>query len=126
MEWKEVPLPAFDTTLSTGQKQPLPREYWPNWARMKDDYTRAWSSWVGGPLAMSTGTLSTGNVQVSIDMERRSQRSPLWRYYRYYFGKIIDGRVFQSSPIKDVEYGHHHEQRPTCLPSYILPSTSTG
>jgi len=119
MEWKEVSLPAFETTLSTGQNQPLPREYWAKWAQMKYDYPDAWSTWVGGPLAMSTGTLSTGNVQVSIDMERMSEWPPFRRYYRYHYVKIIDGRVFQSSPIKDVEYGHHHERRPTCLPSYI-------
>lgn len=126
MEWKEVPLPAFETALSTGQKQHLPREYWPKWARMKDDYAGAWLSWVGGPLAMSTGTLSTGNVQASIDMERTSERPPFLRYYRYHYVKIIDGRVFQSSPIRDIEYGHHHEQRPRCLASYITPVTSTG
>jgi hypothetical protein len=86
---------------------------------MKDDYSGAWLSWVGSPLAMSTGTLSTGNVQASIDMERTSERPPSLRYYRYHYVKIIDGRVFQSSPIKDLEYERHREQRPTWLASYV-------
>lgn len=126
MKWKEIRVPALETTLSTGRYQPLAREDWQEWAQKKADYSGAWLSYVGGPLAMSTGTLSTGNVQAYIDMERRDRRPPSLRYYRYPCAKTIDGRVFQYGPIKDLEYKRHREQRPPCLASYITTSTSTG
>lgn len=126
MKWKKIRVPALETTLSTGQYQPLPREDWQDWAQKNAEMSAAWLSYVGGPVAMSTGTLSTGNVQVYIDIERRDRRSPALRYYRYPCAMIIDGQVFQCGPFKDVEYGHHHQQRPSCLPPYITRSTSTG
>lgn len=126
MNWKEIRLPALDTILSTGQAQPLAPEAWPSWARATPGFSGAWSSYVGGPLATSTGTLSTGNVHAYLDVERKASQPHSLRYYRYLYVKIIDGRVFQAGPIKDLEYDRHREERPPWLASYVATSTSTG
>lgn len=126
MDWKEIPLPALETILSTGHAQPLAPEAWPPWARTRPGFSGAWFYYVGGPLATSTGTLSTGGVQAYIDIERSASQSPQLRYYRYLYVKMTDGRVFQAGPIKDLEYERHREQRPRWLASYIAASTSTG
>lgn len=126
MNWKEIPLPALETILSTGEAQPLAPEAWPAWARTTAGFSGAWLYPVGGPLATSTGTLSTGNVQAYIDVERKAPEPPLLRYYRYLYVKMTDGRVFQAGPIKDLEYDRHREQRPPWLGSYVTSSMSTG
>lgn len=126
MDWKEIPPRVLETMLSTGQAQPLAREAWPPWARTTPGFSGAWFSYVGGPLATSTGTLSTGNVQRYVDMERKASEPPALRYYRYFYVKMTDGRAFQAGPIKDLEYERHREQRPPWLASYISTSTSTG
>jgi hypothetical protein len=126
MNWKEVTLPVLETVLSTGQAQPLPPEAWPQWARTTPGFSAAWSYYVGGPLATSTGVLSTGNVLAYIDIERKAAQPPQLRYYRFFYVKMTDGRVFQAGPIKDLEYERHREERPSWLASYVTSSTSTG
>jgi hypothetical protein len=34
------------------------------------------------------------------------------RYYRYLYAGTEDGRMFQSEPLKNLEYGHHRDHRP--------------
>ena len=126
MNWKEIPVPALETILSTGQAQPVAPEAWPLWARTTPGFSGAWLSYVGGPLATSTGTLSTGNVQAYVDIERKASKPPSLRYYRYLYVKMTDGRVFQAGPFKDLEYERHREERPPWLSSYIATSTWTG
>lgn len=127
MDWKEVPLPALATSLSTGEVQPLAPDMWPAWARTTPGFSGAWFTYIGGEPATSTGSLSTGNVVGYVDMERTATGPPPKRYYRYLYAQVTDGRVFQSSPIKDLEYERHRDERPpwlASLASYI--STSTG
>lgn len=126
MDWKEIPLPALDGILSTGEAQRLDREAWPSWARATPAFSGAWLTWVGGPLATSTGSLSTENVQAHVDFERQAEDPAPLRYYRYLYVKMNDGRVFQAGPFKDLEYNRHREERPSWLAPYVEPSTSTG
>lgn len=126
MNWKEIKLPVLETILSTGRAQPLAPEAWPPWARATSAFSGAWFSYVGGPLATSTGTLSTGNVQAYLDVERKASQPPSLRYYRYLYVKMIDGRVFQAGPSKDLGFERHREERPPWLASYVATSTSTG
>jgi hypothetical protein len=126
IKWKEISVPALETILSTGQAQPLAPEAWPLWAHTTPEFSGAWFSYVGGPPATSTGTLSTGSVKAYVDIERTASQPPTLRYYRYLYVKMTDGRVFQSSPVKELEYNRHREQRPPWLASYITSSTSTG
>ncbi len=126
MNWKEIPLPALDAILSTGEAQPLDPEAWPSWARTTPSFSGAWLTWVGGALATSTGALSTKNAQAHVDLERKAEDPAPLRYYRYLYVKMADGRVFQAGPFKDLEYDRHREQRPSWLAPYITPSTSTG
>ena len=123
MKWKEINLPALHTILSTGQAQPLSPEAWPGWARTTPGFSAAWLYPVGGPLATATGTLSTGNVQAYIDIERNAPVPPPLRYYRYLYVEMTDGRVFQAGPIKDLEYERRREERPPWLASYLTGST---
>ena len=59
-------------------------------------------------------------VQAYMDVERRGPTDPgLLKYDRYLFIKMVDGRVFQAGPFKDVEYGHHLRQRPAWLGEYM-------
>jgi len=126
MNWKEVPLPALETLLSTGEAQPLPPQTWPAWARTAPGFSGAWFSFVGGPSATSTGSLSTDKVHGYVDIERTASQPPALRYYRYLYVKMRDGRVFQAGPWKDLEYERQREHRPSWLASYVSTSTSTG
>ena len=126
MNWKEVPLPALQTLLSTGEAQPLPPDTWPGWAQTTPGFSGAWFSYVGGPAPTSTGILSTGNVHGYVDVERTAPTPPTMRYYRYLYVKMTDGRVFQAGPLKDLEYDRHREERPSWLTPYISTSTSAG
>lgn len=126
MNWKQVPLPALQTLLSTGEAQPLPRATWPDWARATPGCSGAWFSHVGADPATSTDALSTGHVHGYVDMERTAAERPPLRYYRYLYVKMTDGRVFQAGPLKDLEYERHREVRPSWLASHVSTSTSTG
>jgi hypothetical protein len=121
--WKETQLPALDKLLSTGEAQPLPREDWPEWARSKSEYTGVWLYPVLDPLALSTGNLSTDNVHSFLDAERSANKGSPLRYYRYLYIKMIDGRVFQAGPFKDLEYERHRYERPSWLEAYRSTST---
>jgi len=125
MNWKEVPLPALQTLLSTGQAQPLSPEAWPAWARTAPGFSGAWFFYVGGSAATSTGNLSTGNVHGYVDLERTAPEPPTLRYYRYLYVKMTDGRVFQAGPLKDLEYDRHREDWPSWLTSFVSTSAST-
>jgi hypothetical protein len=122
--WKEIDLPSFTTILSTGQAQPLAPELLPSWAQSSTEFSGAWLYPVGGPLATSTGGLSTRNVQAYIDIERTASKPPALRYYRYLYVKMTDGRVFQAGPIKNLEYKRHRNERPPWLTSYPVGSSS--
>jgi hypothetical protein len=122
-EWKEIQLPALQNLLSTHEAQPLAREQWPEWTRATPDFVAAWYTPLDAPLATSSGTLSSGHAQASIDMERTDSKPPLLRYYRYVYCKMVDGRIFQAGPFKDLEYERHRNERPPWLASYRSTST---
>jgi hypothetical protein len=126
MNWKEIPLPALETLLSTGEAQPLAHQMWPAWARTAPRFSGAWFSYVGGSPVISTGNLSTGNIHAYVDIERGASEPPTFRYYRYVYVKMMDGRVFQAGPFKDLEYERCREHRPSWLASQVSTSTSTG
>jgi hypothetical protein len=117
MEWTRINVPALERMRSTEARQLLPRHEWPAWARAARTFSAACLTPLGCPPALSTGTLSTGNVQASIDFERQSKTGPPFRYYRFWYVSVVDGRLFQSEQIKDVEYGHHRTHRPEWLAS---------
>ena len=120
LNWKVVTFSALEGALSTGEAQALPRDEWPTWARANPEFTGAWYSYIGGPTATSSGDLSTGHVQASVDMERTDSTRPTRRYYRYIYARMPDGRVFQAGPIKQLEYERHRDERPPWLDSYTV------
>jgi len=120
VKWKVVSFPALEGALSTGEVQALPREEWPAWAQTAPDFSGAWYSYVGGPSATSSGDLSTGNVQASVDLERINSTPPQRRYYRFLYARMDDGRVFQAGPFKELEYERHRDERPPWFCSYIV------
>jgi hypothetical protein len=123
-KWIEIDRPVFEKFLSTGKWQPVAREQWPKWVQSKQDFTEMWVTPVLDPPVGSTGSLSTDNLHAYIDAERVATKGKPFRYYRYYFARTKDGRVFQwSEPDKDVEYGHHRDERPAWLGSYRSMST---
>ena len=124
LTWEETKLPVLEELLSTGEAQPLDREDWPKWARSDPRFTGAWLYPVLGPLASSTGNLSTSHAHSFIDIERSATKKAPLRYYRVLYVKMIDGRVFESSSFKKMDYERHREERP----SWLGPcrSTSTG
>ena len=126
LNWKEVPADTLSAMLSTGEAQPLARETWPRWAQATPGFSGAWFSYVGGPLATSTGTLSTGHVQGYVDVERTATTPPSLRYYRHYYVQMVDDRVFHAGPIKDLEYKRYREERPEWLAAYVTRSASAG
>lgn len=126
MNWKEVLSSALDAILSTGEAQPLDPKAWPSWARTTPGFTGAWFTYIGDTLATSTGTLSTEHLHAHVDFERTAEEPPPLRYYRFVYVKMIDGRVFQAGPFKDLEYDRHREERPAWLAPYVSTSTSTG
>jgi hypothetical protein len=124
MEWREIPLPALNSVLSTGEAQPLARDQWPKWARETPAFAAAWFTPLDALLNTSTGSLATSSAQAYVDMERIESGStaPL-RYYRYVYCQMTDGRTFQLGPLKKLEYERHREERPSWLTSYKSTST---
>ena len=122
--WKEIGLPALHMLESTGQLQPLDRKQWPDWARESSKFTGAWFTPMEGTLAASTNQLSTSNVTASVDFERTSTSGPPLRYYRDFYAKMGDGRVFQAGPFKNLEYERHRYERPSWLTAYTTESSS--
>ena len=116
-------MPALDEALSTGCVHSLSREAMPNWAREVKTVTGAWLYFQGGVHAVSTGHLSTGGVHAYVDVERYDPANPIFKYDRYFFIRMVDGRVFQAGPFKDIEYGHHRDDRPHWLGDYCSEST---
>lgn len=124
MKWKEINLPALTTNLSTAPAQPLTRDACPTWMQATTDFVAGWLYPTGSLPATSTAVLSTGHAQAYVDFERRATEGAPYRYYRFAYAEIADSRVFQSSPIKDIEYGHHRWTRPSWLVSHLMaPST---
>jgi hypothetical protein len=122
IKWKQVDLPALGTNRSTGPNQSLFREEWPSWTQAQPQFSAGWLYPMDGAAAPSTAALSTGNVQAYVDFERMASTSPDLRYYRYLYARTEDGRTFQSQPLKNLEYGHHRNERPTWFAS-TAPST---
>lgn len=124
MRWNEINLPVLTTNLSTAPAQPLSRDGWPTWAQGTTDFVAGWLYPIGSSRAASTAELSTGCAQAYVDFERNASIGPPFRYYRYAYATVLDGRTFQFGPIKDVEYGHHRWGRPPgLLPPLTTPST---
>jgi hypothetical protein len=123
MDWREISLPALSNILSTGEAQPLARDQWPKWARDTPAFTGAWFTPLDAPLNVSTGTLASSGAQAYVDMERRHARPPTYRYARYVYCQMVDGRTFQLGPLKELEYERHREERPPWFESYRSTST---
>jgi len=122
MRWKQMDLPALATSRSTAANQSLSRNEWPSWAQRHHQFAAGWLSPVAGAAAPSTAALSTGHVEAYVDFERITSTSSVLRYYRYLYARTEDGRMFQSEPLKNVEYGHYRNDRPTWFSS-TSPST---
>ena len=122
MRWKQIDLPALTTSRSTEENQSLLREEWPSWAQTQQQFSAGWLYPMPGADAPSTAVLSTGYVEAYVDFERVTSSSSPLRYYRYLYARIEDGRMFQSGPLKNLEYGHHRNTRPTSFAS-TAPST---
>jgi hypothetical protein len=123
IKWKQVDLPALSTNRATGPNQSLSREEWPSWTQAQPQFSAGWLFPLDGVAAPSTAALSTGNVQACVNFERiASSTSADLRYYRYLYARTMDGRTFQSEPLKNLEYGHHRNERPTWFAS-TAPST---
>lgn len=116
--WSEVSPATLDGLLSTGEAVQCAQGTWPSWAGRMRGVSGCWFSYVGAIEATSTDTLSTDHAKGYIDVERRETSGATHRYYRYFFVKMTDGRVFQLGPVKDLEYGHHREDRPSWLDDY--------
>ncbi len=122
-KWKEIELAALDVDPSTGMMHALSCQELPGWARKVTNVTGAWCCLYGGEPVASTGLLSTDDVHGHIDIERSYSHHPRFKYDRYFFIKVMDDRVFQLGPFKDVEYGHHLDERPAFLVGYYSEST---
>jgi hypothetical protein len=122
-KWNEIGLPALNNLLSTGQLQALPPSRRPGWMQNARGFAGAWITPLDGPQAASSGVLSSGLAQAELLAERRDPKPPTHRYYRYIYCQLIDGRVFQGGPSKDIDFGHHLNSRPPWLGS--PKSTST-
>ena len=124
MKWNRIDLPALTTNRSTVEAQPLTRDQWTKWAREKTEFSGAWYSPVASSVAASTTALSTASVQAYVDFERTASEDPRLRYYRCFYARLADGRVFQSGPSKNLEYERHRYERPSWFLSCTAPSTT--
>ena len=112
IKWKQVDLPALAMSRSTAPNQSLFRDEWPLWTQKRQDFSAGWLYFMGDLAAPSTAALSTGNVQAYVDFERTVSASSILRYYRYLYARTNDRRLFQSEPLKNLEYGHYRNYRP--------------
>jgi len=120
--WKLINQAKFEKLQSTEQMQPLDRKEWPPWASGNPNFSAAWITPMNETILTSTKQLSTSTVIASVDMERTSTKGTPLRYYRYFYAKMIDGRVFQAGPFKNIEYKHHRNDRPAWLAAYSTTS----
>ena len=49
-------------------------------------------------------------LELHMIVERQHEEAPHFRYDQHLFVKMADGRVFQTGPYKDIEFGHHHDR----------------
>jgi hypothetical protein len=70
-----------------------------------------------------TSHLSTSNVIAKVEYERISTSGDPLRYYRYLYAEMVDGRVFQAGPFKNLEYERHRNERPPWLKAYTTESS---
>lgn len=117
MKWTEIDVIPTVTSASTEPLQPLHGNDWPLWAKTQPEFSAAWITQMDGLVAATTSELSTSSGVAYIDYERRAAAEPYLRYYRYVIAILLDGRIMQSSPLKNVEYGHHHNYRPAMFSS---------
>lgn len=124
MRWNKISALSFSTALSAAQFQPLAPGQWPSWAQGSTKITGAWATVDGGPLAISTDGLSTSSGQTYVDMERIDQHAPHNRNYRYVHVQTEDGRIFESTPLKNLEYKRHFNDRPEFISTHATESSS--
>jgi hypothetical protein len=122
-KWKEVQVGVLQKALSTGHAHRLSHDEMPTWAQDSNAVTTAWLYTESGKPVESTGALSTGHVHGHRFVERQHLKSPRFRYDQYLLVKVAGGRVFQLGPYKDIEFGHHHDQRPSWLDKFRSEST---
>ena len=58
LEWREVGMPALNSSLSSGTTSYIPPELRPEWCQLPQ-VTGAWLYYEGGAPAETTGSLST-------------------------------------------------------------------
>ena len=126
VEWKEISFPALHNVRSTERDQPLARDLWPTWAGNESKFSGLWLTPLSTARCLSTDMLATGDACASIDVERSTPTSSGLTYYRFGFIETVDGRTFQTSPIKSLEYERHRGSRPIQFRSHPTWSTSTG
>jgi hypothetical protein len=123
LKWREVQTSVLEKALSTGHAHKLSCEEMPTWAQDSHVVTEAWLYAESCKLIESTGALSTEHVHGHLFVERQHPESPNFRYDQYLLVQIVDGRVFQHGPHKDIEFGHHHDERPSWLTELLSRST---
>ena len=125
LQWREVDVPALNQALSSGQTYYVPPELMPDWAQGLKTVSGVWLHYHRGQPAGSTVSLSTSQAQARLDIERFDPTDAgLLKYDRYYFIKMVDQRVFQIGPFKNVDYGHHLRERPRWALDYSSESAS--
>ena len=116
--WREVTNDALAQVRSTGQVYPFAAGDVGGWIGESSHVSGVWiSSTSLAPLG-STSDLSTSAPTGRMLTERSHETGARRRYDRYLLVQMVDGRVFQAGPYKNVDFGHHHDDRPDWLNAY--------
>lgn len=117
MRWIKVPRAELDQLASTGSFVPIKRDRVVRWSPAGQKFIDGWFSFAQDVTADSTNALSTELVRGWVDYERIDARDRKHKYYRYIYVLTEDKQVYRRGPFKDMDWEHHHDDRPEWLVS---------
>jgi hypothetical protein len=101
--WTEVSPAILDSVVQSGDTVQIPRQEWLPFMAKEQKFTAATGFRYHWPTIVPSAQTSTP-VTMRMDVERQDPKDELpLNYVIHYIVRAADGRVFMSSPVKDVD-----------------------
>lgn len=119
LTWTPVDLSVLQDLRSSNQTAALDRRHWPPWAQQAEQIQRMWLWCPGVPTVVpSTGTTSPVVGRLLSERLDSKDRDP-FNYNFYFLVEANDERIWQSSPVRIVDFGHQLPAPPGFLDDYL-------